>query len=52
MILAIRWIVISVFTLSNSISNVTQLIPATVAIFVVIALLLFGTKVKDKISNE
>ena len=52
MILAIRWIVISVFTLSNSISNVMQLIPDTVAIFVVIALLLFGTKVKDKISNE
>ena len=52
LILAMRWIVITFFTMLNNISNLKQLIPDTVAIFVVIILLLLGTKVKNKISNE
>lgn len=52
MILAMRWIVISFFTLLTNSSNVKQLIPDTAAIFVVIVLLSLGIKVKDKISNE
>jgi len=52
MILAIRWLVISVFTLSNNTSIVMQLIPDTAAIIVLIALLFLGTKVKDKIYDE
>lgn len=51
-ILAMRWIVISLFTLAKSNSDVTILIPDTAAIFVVIALLVFGSRVKDNISNE
>ena len=52
LILAMRWIVITLFTLLNNGGNVIPLIPDTTAIFVVIVLLLAGTKVKDKILNE
>jgi zinc transporter ZupT len=52
MILAMRWIVITLFTLLNNSGNVMPLIPDTAAIFIVIVLLLLGTKVKDKIPNE
>jgi hypothetical protein len=52
LIIAMRCIVITVVTLLNNSGNVMQLIPDTIAIFVVIVLLLLGTKVKDKISNE
>jgi len=51
-ILAMRWIVITSFTLLNNNGNLKQIIPDTIAIFVVIILLLLGTKVKEKISNE
>jgi len=51
-ILAMRWIVITLFTLLNNSGNVMQLMPDTAAIFFVIILLLIGTKVKDKIPNE
>lgn len=51
-ILAMRWIVITSFTLLNNNGNLKQIIPDTIAIFVVIILLLLGTKVKNKISNE
>lgn len=51
-ILTMRWIVITFFTLLNNNGNLKQLIPDTVAIFVVIILLLLGTKVKERISNE
>lgn len=51
-ILSMRWIVITYFTLFNSLSSIKQLIPDTVAIFVIIILLFLGTKVKDRISNE
>ena len=52
MILAMRWIVITIFTLLSNRGNVMPLIPDTAAIFVVIVLLLLGSKVKDKILNE
>jgi len=52
MILAMRWIVITLFTLLGNSGNVMPLIPDTAAIFIVIVLLLLGTKVKDKILNE
>ena len=48
-VLAMRWIVITYFTVLNNVANLKQLIPDTIAIFVVISLLLLGTKVKDKI---
>ena len=51
-ILAMRWIVITLFTLMNNSGNVMQIIFDMAVIFVVIILLLLGTKVKDKISNE
>jgi hypothetical protein len=51
-ILSMRWIIITFFTLLNNHSSVKQLIPDTVAIFVIIILLFFGTKVKERISNE
>lgn len=51
-ILAMRWIVITLFTLLNNSGNVMQIMPDTAAIFFVIILLLLGTKVKDKIPNE
>jgi len=47
-----RWIVIAYFTVLNNNGNLKQLIPDTIAIFVVIILLLLGTKVKERISNE
>lgn len=48
-VLAMRWIIITYFTVLNNNGNLQQLIPDTIAIFVVISLLLLGTKVKDKI---
>lgn len=51
-ILVMRWIVITFFTLSNNNGDLKQLIPDTIAIFVVIILLLLGTRVKMKISKE
>lgn len=51
-ILAMRWIVITVITVLNNNGNLKQLIPDAVAIFVVIILLLLGTKVKERIANE
>ena len=50
-ILTIRWIVITYFTMSGNNGNIKQLIPDTVAIFVVITLLFLGTKVKDRKIN-
>jgi len=48
-ILALRWIVISSFTLMNNSGEIMQIIPDTVAIFVVTVLLVLGTKVKEKV---
>ena len=50
-LLAMRWVVITSVTLANG-SNVIQLIPDTIAILVVITLLWFGTKVKDRVSDR
>lgn len=46
-ILALRWIVISSFTLLNSSGGILQIIPDTAAIFVVIILLVLGTRVRE-----
>lgn len=51
-ILALRWIVISSFTLMNNSGGLMQIIPDTVAIFVVIVLLVLGTRVKEKVLTE
>lgn len=51
-ILSMRWIVITFFTLMNNQGSVKQLIPDSIAIFVIIILLFLGTKVKERISNE
>lgn len=48
-ILAMRWIVIVYFTVFNNNGNLKQLIPDTIAIFVVIVLLFLGTKVRERI---
>jgi len=48
-ILALRWIVISSFTLMNNSGEIMQIVPDTVAILVVIVLLVLGTRVKDKV---
>ena len=47
-----HWIVKTCFAMSNNVGNIKQLIPDTVAIFIVIVLLFLGTKVKDKKLNE
>ncbi len=47
-ILALRWIVISSFTLANNSGEIMQILPDTVAIFVVLVLLVLGTRVRDK----
>ena len=51
-ILALRWIVISAFTLMESSGGILQILPDTVAILVVIILLIIGTRVRDKILYE
>lgn len=48
-ILALRWIVISSFTLISSNGGIMQIIPDTIAIFVVMILLILGTRVRDKV---
>jgi hypothetical protein len=50
-ILALRWIVISTFTMMNTGAGMMQILPDTVAIFVVIILLVLGTRVRDKVLN-
>ncbi|MDR2382837.1 MAG: hypothetical protein LBD76_03010 [Prevotellaceae bacterium] len=49
LILSVRWITIATFTVLNDSSAIKQLIPDTVAIFVIIVLILLGTRVKSKI---
>jgi len=51
-ILALRWIVILSFTLMNTSTEIMQIIPDTVAIFVVITLMVLGSRVRDKVLNE
>lgn len=50
-ILALRWIVMSTFTMMNARAGMIQILPDTVAIFVVIILLVLGTRVRDKVLN-
>jgi len=51
-ILALRWIVISAFTLMSSSGGIMHILPDTVAILVVITLLVLGTNVRDKVLKE
>ncbi len=51
-ILALRWIAISAFTLVNSSGGISRILPDTVAIFVVITLLILGTRGRDKVLYE
>lgn len=51
MILLLRWAVITYFTVLSNNGSFNQLLPDTIAIFVVIILLLLGTKVKERVSN-
>lgn len=51
-VLAMRWVVISLFTVLNKEGDLKQLIPDTIAISVVIILLLLGTNVKERISKD
>jgi len=48
-LLAMRWLVIAIITLQNNGWNVIQIWPDTVAIFVVIILIIIGTKKNQKI---
>lgn len=50
-IMGLRWIVISSFTMAGSSAEIMQILPDTVAIFVVITLLVLGTRVRDKVLN-
>lgn len=51
-ILAVRWLTIAAFTLLNDSDSATQLLPDTIAILVTVGLLLFGTRVKPRISKQ
>ena len=51
-ILSVRWITIATFTILNDSNAMKHLIPDTIAILVIIVLLLLGTKVKSKVSDE
>lgn len=48
MILVMRWAVITFFTLLNNSGNAMQILTDSIAIFILIALLFMGTRVKDK----
>ena len=50
-ILALRWIIISTFTLMRNNAEIMQILLDTVAIFVMIILLVLGTRVRDKVLN-
>jgi uncharacterized membrane protein len=47
-ILIMRWIIIAIFTFLNDSSNVMELLPDTLAIFISVILLFFGTRVRNK----
>lgn len=50
-LLAMRWLVIAIITLMDNGCDVIQILPDSVAIFVVIILITIGTKKKAKISD-
>lgn len=50
-ILVARWFVILFYTIQNNKASVSQMIPDTIAIIVVVVLLLLGTRVKSKEAN-
>ena len=47
-ILILRWIIITFFTVLNDKSNIMNLLPDTLAILTVVVLLLLGIRVKNK----
>lgn len=51
-ILALRWIIISTFTLMDPGTEIIQIVPDTAAIFLVIVLLMLGTRVRDKVQSQ
>lgn len=50
-LLAMRWLVIAIITLMDNGCDVIQILPDSVAIFVVIILITIGTEKKAKISD-
>jgi membrane associated rhomboid family serine protease len=52
LILILRWVVITFFTVLNDISNIMNLLPDTIAILLCVVLLVLGTRIKTKIVNE
>ncbi|MPM98269.1 hypothetical protein SDC9_145454 [bioreactor metagenome] len=48
-LLAMRWLVIAIITLKSNGCDLIQILPDTVAIFVVIVLIVIGTRTKAKI---
>lgn len=51
-VMIMRWIVITLFTVLNNDGAIKQLLPDTVAILAVVILLLFGSRVTNRTSNE
>jgi len=47
-VLIMRWIIITIFTVTSSEGNVVDILPDTIAIFTVVVLLVLGTRVKYK----
>ena len=47
-VLIMRWIIITIFTVTSSEGKVIDILPDTIAIFTVVVLLILGTRVKYK----
>jgi hypothetical protein len=45
-ILVVRWIIITLFTVLNTEASITDLLPDTIAILIVVVLLLLGSRTK------
>ena len=50
-IMIVRWAVIFFFTIQSDSDSVSQIIPDTIAIFIIVILLLLGTRVKNKVER-
>lgn len=50
-ILVARWFVILFYTMHYNKNSVSQIIPDTIAIIVVVGLLFLGTRIKSKVAN-
>ena len=47
-ILLLRWVIITLITVLNDISNIMALLPDTIAIITTVVLLLLGTRIKNR----